>query len=323
MIVRTIQRSERERVLELLAEWISADFFRRYFDHDPAFRDDLCLVAEEDDGRFVATLQIMPKTVRIDGRELRVGGIGNVFTTESYRHKRVASQLLTRAIERMEEERFDLSLLFASRLTFYGQFGWGGHRRLLAGITPPPEPTATASTTLRRFESGRDLDTVMRIYDSYSRALNGPVARDRRYWEGQLRYAGAPDETFLLAERSGEVAAYMRFVDLYGAYTVMEHAALSNGRDALLDLLGVAAERSRERGFFLFHLGAEPGLEAALTGRGFGVNEVEDVFWMWRVISPGAVAQKLGLTADAVEHADFFERILPYRGSVYWTSDRF
>ena len=321
MIIRTIAHHERERVLDLLHEWISRDFFRRYFDHDPAFRDDLCLVAEED-GRFVSTLQILPKSVRIDGREVRVGGIGNVFTTEAYRGKGVASQVLRRALEVMEAEGFELSLLFASRLTFYGQFGWGSHRRLMAGVTPPPSPRP-APAGVRPFDEQRDLATVMEIYEAYSRGRNGVVARDRTYWGGQLRYAGNPGETFLLLERGGRAVAYVRFVDLYGFDTLMEHGALPGEREALLDLIGVAVEQARERGFLLLHLGAEPELAAELTARGMGIHEVEDVFWMWRVISPESLARKLGLSVAEVEEPELFDRILPYHGSVYWTSDRF
>jgi predicted N-acetyltransferase YhbS len=318
--VRTIERRERDRVLDLLDEWISRDFFRRYFDHDPAFRDDLTLVAE-DGGRFVSTLQIIPKTVRLGGREVGVGGIGNVFTTAAYRHQGVASQLLRRALEIMADEGFDLSLLFASRLTFYAQFGWGSVRRLLGAVTPAAAVAAAAG--VRAFDRGRDLDAVMDIYDAYAAARSGTVARDRRYWEGQLRYAGNPGETFLVAERGGRIAAYARLVDLYGVHTVMEHGRTAGGREALADLLAAAAEPARGRGFLLVHLGAEPELAEELMARGFGVHEVEDVFWMWRVISPAQVAGKLGLTAAEVEAPELFDRLLPLRGSVYWTSDRF
>lgn len=321
MQVRTIRRHEREQVLDLLHDWISRDFFRRYFEHDPAFRDDLAVVAE-DGGRFVATAQILPKTVRADGRELRVGGIGNVFTAAEYRHQGVASAVLERAVEIMEREGFDLSLLFASRLNFYGRLGWTSHRRLLAAVTPPAT-TAAPRVAVRSFDEARDLPAVMDLYDAYSGARSGTVVRDEAYWRGQLRYAGNPAETFALVERAGRIAAYARLVDLYDVYNVMEHAAAPGEESALVDLLAAVTAPARERGFFLLHLGADPALAATLAARGFGVHEVEDVFWMWRVISPTRLAEKLVLAADAVDAPALFERLFPYRGSVYWTSDRF
>lgn len=319
--VRTIEAHERGPVLDLLGEWISREFFQRYFDHDPAYRDHLCLVAEED-GKFVSTLQVWPKTIVVDGRELRVGGIGNVFTTDAYRHKGVASDVLRAAIEVMEREGFDISLLFASRLTFYAQFGWNSHRRLLGAVMPPATPLPVPAS-VRPFDRDRDLAAVMSIYESYSRGRNGIVARDLAYWHGQLEYAGAPGETFLVAEREGKVVAYLRYLDFYGADMAMEHGALPGEREALVDLVAVAAEAARPRGFLLIHLSAEPELAEALIRRGFGINEVEDVFWMWRVIQPESLARKLGISTADLEAPEFLERILPLRGSVYWTSDRF
>ena len=81
MEFRTIQRHERDAVLDLLGEWFGdREFFARYFRNDPSFRDDLCFVAV-DDGRIVSTLQVFSKRVRVNGAVLEVGGVGNVFTT--------------------------------------------------------------------------------------------------------------------------------------------------------------------------------------------------------------------------------------------------
>ncbi len=320
--VRTIERHERDAVLDLLREWLGdRDFFKRYFDHDPAFRDDLCLVAT-DDGRLVSTLQVFPKEIAVGEVRLRVGGLGNVFTTDAYRGRGIASTVLRRAIEIMEQDGFDLSLLFASRLTFYSQFGWQAHRRRLGALALAaelPEP----QLTVRPFEPERDLDAVMRIYDAYNRGRNGAVVRDRTYWQGQLRYAGNPAEVFLLTERRGEVVAYARLISLYDVWMVMEHGALDGEEEALADVLLALGERARAGGFMVFHLGAHPEVGAALQQRGLPVNDVEDVFSMWRLINTEQLAGKLGVGVDEVRHPEFIDRLLPYDGSVYWTSDRF
>lgn len=320
--IRTIARHERDAVLDLLAAWFDdRAFFQRYFENDPAFRDDLCLVAEEG-GRLVSTLQIFPKTIRINGASLRLGGIGNVFTAASHRRRGIASLLLHRAIAIMEAEEFDVSLLFATRLAFYAQFGWASHRRLLGAVSPPaarPAPDAR----VRPFEVERDLGAVMAVYDAYNRERSGAVVRDRRYWEGQLRYAGTPDETFLVAERAGRIAAYARLVTLYDVPTVMEHGAADGGADALRDAVLALAAQVPPDGFLVIHLGADRALGTALAQAGCAINEVEDVFTMWRVIAPARTASTLGLEPAALEHPEVFDRLLPYGGSVYWTSDRF
>ena len=124
MEFRSARRSERDEVLDLLALWYNdREFFARYNQNDPTFRDELCLVAL-DGGRIVSTVQIFDRKINLDGKAVPMGGIGSVFTREDYRHKRVASGLMNLAVTTMEREGFEVSLLFAERLTFYNQFGW-------------------------------------------------------------------------------------------------------------------------------------------------------------------------------------------------------
>src|SRR5712692_8694612 len=124
MEVRAARRNERDEVLDLLEPWHKdREFFARYNKLDPTFRDELCLVAR-DGGRLVSTVQIFDRAVNLDGQAVAMGGIGSVFTREEYRHRRVASALMRLAVDTMVREGFEVSLLFADRLTFYNQFGW-------------------------------------------------------------------------------------------------------------------------------------------------------------------------------------------------------
>src|ERR1700689_5182737 len=125
MEVRAAHRSERDEVIELLGRWDNerGEFFARYNQNDPTFRDALCLVAR-DGGRLVSTVQIFDRAVNLEGQSVPMGGIGSVFTLEEYRHKGVASALMRLSVDTMMREGFEVSLLFAERLTFYNQFGW-------------------------------------------------------------------------------------------------------------------------------------------------------------------------------------------------------
>ncbi len=326
--VRAVARHERAAVLDLLDEWISRDFFGRYFEHDPAFRDDLCFVATAG-GRIVSTLQVFEKLVRVDSATLRVGGVGNVFTTAACRARGLASQVLTHAIAAMEAQGFDLSLLFATRLEFYGRHGWSSHLRHLIFIDPERAVLSTISHryVIEGFEPERDLDAVMGVYNAYCERLPGTTVRDRRYWLGQLRYAGNTDEDFLIARTKaadGPIVAYARGTPLFDYYVIMEHGCLPGHESALTDLVCRlhGAEGSALPGT-LAHLATEPKVREALTARGLTHRVIEDVFWMWRVISPTRLAQKLGLTPAEVDREDFWMRLFPPERSLFWTSDRF
>jgi hypothetical protein len=273
----------------------------------------------------VSTLQVFAKEVRVNGGTLRVGGVGNVFTTAAYRERGAASQLLTRAIATMDAQGFDLSLLFAVRLAFYGRHGWCSYRRLFV-FMDPGRPALSGRYEITPFADGRDLDAVMAIYDAYSGHLSGTTVRDRRYWLGQLRYAGNPQEDFLVARASGHdaVVAYARATSLFDYFVVMEHGCLPGHEMALADLVcrlhgveGAALPGT------LAQLACEPQVIELLRARGLTLRTIEDVFWMWRVISPARLAHKLGVAPAVIEQEDLLQQLLPLDGSVFWLSDRF
>src|SRR5260370_6876101 len=116
---RSAHQSERDEVIELLGRWYGERaFFERYNHNDPGFRDAICLVAR-DGGRLVSTVQIFDRAINLDGQSVPMGGIGSVFTLKEYRHKGVASDLMRLAVDTMVRAGFEVSLLFAARLTFY------------------------------------------------------------------------------------------------------------------------------------------------------------------------------------------------------------
>jgi len=319
---RTITTDERDAVLDLLAHWLNdRAFFARYFRHDPTFRDDLCFVALDRD-RIVSTLQVFRKQVRIGEAVVQVAGVGNVFTATGYRERGLASELLTRAVAAMDEHGFDLSLLFATRLVFYGRHGWQSHVRHLIFI----EPAAVEGTgpyDVAPFH-GADLDAVMCLYDAYTSGLSGSTVRDRAYWVGQLQYAGNPQEDFLVARAGTEIVAYARATPLYDFNVIMEHACLPGHDEALAQL--VCRLHSVQAGRLpgtITQLATAPTVQQHLRARGLTLQHVEDVFWMWRMISAERLATKLGVTPDTFATGDVFHRLFPPERSVFWIADRF
>src|SRR5260370_7764722 len=118
MEVRPARRNERDEVLELLALWYNdREFFARYNQLDPTFRDDLCLVAR-DGNRLVSTVQIFDRAINLNGHTVPMGGIGSVFTREEYRHKGGPSALMRPAVDTILPHRFQIPFLFPSPLPF-------------------------------------------------------------------------------------------------------------------------------------------------------------------------------------------------------------
>jgi predicted N-acetyltransferase YhbS len=319
---RTIQRHERDAVLDLLKEWFGdREFFARYFRNDPAFRDDLCFAAV-DDGRIVSTLQVFSKRVRVNGAILEVGGVGNVFTTQGYRERGVASALLNLAIKTMDEVGFDLSLLFAVRLLFYSRHGWRSHLRHLLFVDPA-DIDGSGPYAIAPFAAS-DLPAVMDIYEQYSAGFNGPTVRDLTYWRGQLQYAGNPVEDFLVARSNDRIVAYMRGTPLYDFYQIIEHGCLPGHDDALTQLFcRLHGTEGRALPGTVTQLTIAPAVRQQLEAKGLSLRTIDDAFWMWQVISPPRVARKLGVSEAELAADDVFFRLFPPERSVYWAADRF
>ncbi|MCK6554052.1 GNAT family N-acetyltransferase [Candidatus Binatia bacterium] len=320
--LRTISPSERDAVLDLLARWFDdREFFDRYVRHDPSFRDDLCFVAT-DRGTIVSTLQVFRRRVRLVGGIVEVAAVGNVFTAETHRGRGLATALLERALAAMPDHDFDMSLLFATRIPFYGRLGWRSHVRHLVFLEAAP-PVDDDRYAIERFRPA-DLDAVARVYDLYTADRVGTTVRSPAYWQGQLRFAGNPTEDFLVARDGADVVAYARGIVLYGLYVVMEHACAPAHEPALASVIA-RLHSSVATGFAgtLTQLTGDDAVLANLRARGLAMRTIDDVFWLWRVIDVERVAAAGRIGPEQVLADDAMFHLLPPERSVYWIADRF
>ncbi len=355
MEFRAARKSERDEVLDLLALWYDdRAFFALYNQNDPTFRDDLCLVAL-DNGRIVSTVQIFDRRLNFDGEEAPMGGIGSVFTREDYRHRRVASELMRLAIATMERERFELSLLFAERVTFYNQFGWREVGRKFSVLAQAAQIAAPRDIEIDSFAAARDLDAIASIHRAYSGRFNVTAIRNLADWHANLIFAGnqplhpgeGSAEYFVVARRGGAgPLAYARVTRFHGVAMVMEYGYRAESVDAMLALfrhfgevaIGVPssfklkADHRRAGllksdradtapGVIVTHTAHDPKLERLLMDANCPVMHHPDNFYMWRRVSPSLLAKRLGVTTDRAE-ARLLE-IVQSDASLFWTSDRF
>jgi GNAT superfamily N-acetyltransferase len=239
MHLRELEPGEEPLLLDLLDGWpfrdgrLGREVFRRYLEDDPAYQPANVLVAEHA-RRLVSGVQIFPRTLRTARGEASCGGIGSVFTAPEHRHRGIASELLRRAIQAMEERGMALSLLLAARIRWYSALGW----RELSSTEVLLEPTGTEITASGRVLTGeQDLEQVAAIAAVYGAQRAGSVARDHAGWETSLRLAGDPDETFLVSGPGRTIDAYLRLAQLDGAWRALEWGCVPQRRALLAELL--------------------------------------------------------------------------------------
>ena len=308
---------EREAVLDLLeAAFEEREVFERYLDFDPAYRPTDFVLAV-DGQRPVSCVQIFAKRIRLRGRVVPLGGIGSVATHPDYRRRGLAHELLRRCEQRMRERGMVIGLLFSGLHAFYGQLGWVSIPARQLAVRRRDELGASVRVSLRSFAPS-DLDEVRALYDEYSGRFDGTVVRDLDYWDGQLRYAGAPGEDFRVALRGGRIAAYARRVHL-DAPTAMEYAHAPGCAELLADLL---MELSPARGSLRLRLPPGTELEPELCRRSQEVERADDRSPMWRVLDRGALAALAGLPDDA-DPGELLSCLVERPPAHYWVSDRF
>ncbi len=328
MEFRPALRSERDEVLDLLALWYQdREFFARYNQNDPTFRDELCLVAL-DGGRIISTVQIFDRRINLGGKSVPMGGIGSVFTREDYRHKRVASGLMNLAVTTMEREGLEVSLLFAERITFYNQFGWKELTRNFSLLANASELRGQ-DFAIDTFDVERDLPEVMRLHGAYSGRFDVTVLRNEVAWRANLKFAGnmpadpigGCEEYFVLARHAGAIVAYARATRFHGVPMVMEYG-YSRPAAAMALFRHLAGHFATSGNAILVtHTAHDPALERALNDAGCPVAHHPDNFYMWRIIDPIKLGARLAMAPDqATKHA--FAKFAAPR-SLFWTADRF
>jgi len=318
LLVREMVRADRQAVLDLLEHAFGVrELFERYMDFDPAFSyGDLVLALE--DGEPVACVQVFDKTIRLRGESVRLGGIGGVATRASHRGRGVSSDLLERALERMRAKEMWLSLLFAAPIApLYERLGW--HKIPAPQLRLSPKRRDAQVTPAGRAFQPQDLDAVTRLYDAYVAPLSGPTVRDARYWRGQLRTAGTPEEDFRVAERGGVLTAYSRVATFNGRPRVLEYARSPDGADGLAELL---ASRAPGEHALYAPVVRDPELADALARHGVDVSLAQDPSPMWRVIERAPLARLAGVTGSTSDF-ELLSALVADGAATYWPSDRF
>jgi predicted N-acetyltransferase YhbS len=192
---------------------------------DPRHRDGLWIVGERD-GECVTGLRVVDRElVGPRGARIRLGGIANVGTLPSQGGRGYGSELLRRAVALMEEEGFELSLLYTGRHAFYQRAGW---RRLrlakhFRDLAAPLETPSGGGFELSEFGDAADADGAVTdendellrqaaaVYDTAYGSFPGALVRDTAYWRHWLGDYVLRRERFRMAAawRGGELAAYL------------------------------------------------------------------------------------------------------------------
>jgi len=212
--LRDLRADERDKLID---HWVIAyqnDALRERAER--ALYDDTTLelaqikVIVEDD-EIVSAVRVANRPVRIGGIRVEMGGIGGVSTLPEYRSRGYSTRLLQAQITYMQQQGYDISMLFSGLIGFYRRVGWDCFP-LHSCCVPVPKtlraPAPRSPYTVRQYEQATDLPQVTRCYDEYNAYKALAMVRHPEYWQDKhAQFLGC--RPWLVALKDGEVCAYV------------------------------------------------------------------------------------------------------------------
>lgn len=184
------------------------EYFRKYFVGDPWFQLEYTRCAFEG-RRMVSALQIVRREVRVGQVTLTLGGIANVGTVPAYRSKGYSTQLLRDAITVMENDGFDLSMLFTGIHGFYARLGWEvAPVKVMSAEIRPDLPEPEGGYRIRPLADA-DLEALCICYEQCNAGRSLTVVRSPAYLRGWTGWdEHTPDDVYV-AEAAGKLVGYI------------------------------------------------------------------------------------------------------------------
>jgi len=211
----------------------SKEYFERHMYKDKTLKpcDTRVLLKN---GKIVSSVQVFPRNIYMNGKIIKMGGIGNVATLPAERERGYAGMLLIDAIEYMKNRHMLVSMLTTTINKYYEKFGFKTIKRhvFIGGIGEP-----IRDDNVRRFEEQRDLRDVMELYEKYNESNTGPIVRDLKYWTSQLEFSDDDKDLFLVYETNGKVVAYIRSKRLDNRLKVLEYSFEGKRSELIITLL--------------------------------------------------------------------------------------
>jgi predicted N-acetyltransferase YhbS len=222
---------------EIWSEGLSREAYTRYYTAQLATawgKGRLSRTALVEDGSVLASAKEYRLDAVLDGRPIRVLGIGAVFTQPAHRRRGRARELLERLLERASAAGFDLALLFSEiDPDYYERLGLSRveTRELLLRVKEDDRRGAPA--TLVRAGEDRDLADIAAMNAIRAEPIRFHLSRDRDW----IHYSIAKRR--LLA---GLGPAGLRQVQFFvveeGASAVAYVVVLARGNEWAIDQLG-------------------------------------------------------------------------------------
>ena len=291
------REDEMPEVLDMVPRVMGAtrEYFAAAYRNDPWGRPEHSRIVKQD-GQIVSHLRLFDRWQRVGRVPVHVGCVGDVCTLPEHRKQGHCRALLEGALRYWDEHGYDLSMI-VSGVGVYAACGWVplAETQFELPAENLHDRAGARQYEIRRFVRGEDLTAVAAVYAEDNRERSLTTVRPSSYWERHFAWiAGEIEEAFLVAERGGQIVAYLRCEGGGRQLTVSECCCRAGHEPAAVELLDAvltfAAQRRIEgiRG----HLPADnPALAAAWHQPGFATSTTSVL--LFRLVSLRRLLERL------------------------------
>lgn len=187
----------------------------------PWGRRHLSRIALVDGGDVLASLKLYEFAALLDGRRIRIAGIGAVFTQPEHRKRGAARELIERVLEQAAADGADLAMLFSEiGPDYYARLGFAAIPIADVSLRVVEDARRGAPATMVRAGDDRDLADLVSLDAARAAPFRFHLVRDRdvvqyaiakKRLHAGLGSAGARELQFFVAEEGGSAVAYVVF----------------------------------------------------------------------------------------------------------------
>lgn len=176
--------------------------------------DSLRLGLFDNHGKLQSAMKIIPFTMRLNGQNVPMGGVGAVVTRPETRRRRQIYALFNAAFQEMHHSGQILSFLYPFSFAYYRKFGYEMCYAYDELKIPVPQLGGFKGEVYAEpFEPGDSIIQYATIYRQFSHERNFAVVREARDWERILDRDTYKNLRFsyLLYDSIGRAAAYILY----------------------------------------------------------------------------------------------------------------
>lgn len=201
-------RDQLEKIYDILGECFSVGraFFQERLDLDSTYDPATTWFAAVD-GQIAANVQIFPLSVRVGQAVLQTGAMGSVAADPNYRGMGLTHQILAAQTDYMREADYDISLLLASKHTFYEKAGWRLIPETAYAVEKQQDYKQPDGYEIIPFEP-RYLDHIRHIYEQFNQNRTYTVVRSETYWNDLIHWPEWKKADCLLLQQNNKIVAY-------------------------------------------------------------------------------------------------------------------